>query len=179
MAKFPKEIWDGKTARRPTLDSVSPPDHGDWLALVAELVEIQRYILNLSGNIESMPDINKLIQKSEDKLKELVSKIERLSPPVDLCTQVEELQSLIKELDVREDHKRLRSGLRKLFLRTTTIERGYRELKTDVYHQLEILANSFRNQLATMKREVDGRYATLEEQVKELQDILQSPDLGD
>jgi len=179
MAKFPTEIWDGRTGRRPRLDTVAPPDHSDWLALIAELVEIQRYILNLSGNIESMPNIDKLIQEASSKLQELVSMIEGITPPADLSDQVEELQRLVENLDLRDDHQRLRSGLRKLFLRTTTIERGYKELKADVYHQLEVFANAFRNQMVTLKREIDGKYVNLEKQVKELQDILQAPDLGD
>lgn len=179
MAHFPKEIWDGRTPTRPDLDSVRPPDHLDWVVLLGELQGMQRYILNLAGNMESMPHLDGAIKEAEAKLNGLLEELQRLAPPVDLHALVADLQRELEEVDVRVEHERLKNGVKKLFLRTRYLERAYKELKEGVYHQLEVLANSFRNQLVEADRRNETRYQAMRADIAELQDILQNPDLGD
>lgn len=179
MSNFPKSIWDGRTATRTDLDAVRPPDHTDWVALIGELQAMQGYILSLAGNMESMPDLNGIIKEADDKLSILLAELERLAPPADLHGLVADLQREVEEVDVRKEHERLKSGVKKLFLRMRYMERAYKELKEGVYHQLEILANSFRNQLAAAERKHEERYLAMRNDIAELQDILQTPDLGD
>ena len=179
MAHFPKEIWDGRTATRPDLGAVRPPDHTDWIVLMGELQTMQRYILNLAGNKEAMPDLNGAIIEAEAKLEGLLKELQRLAPPADLHSIVADLQREVKDIDVRVEHERLKNGVKKLFLRTRHLERTYKEMKETVYHQLEVLANSFRNQLAAADRKSETRYLALRADIAELQDILQNPDLGD
>ena len=179
MPHFPKSIWDGRTATRKNLDAVCPPDHADWVMLLGEFQSMQGYILNLAGNMESMPDLNKSIMEAEDRLRMLLNELKRLAPPADLRGLVANLQRQVEEIDVRVEHERLKNGVKKLFLRTRHLERAYKELKEVVYHQLEVLANSFRNQLIDVERKYEARYQAMRQDVAELQDILQTPDLGD
>ena len=179
MPQFPKSIWDGRSPTRKDLDAVYPPDHTDWIALLSELQSMQGYILSLAGNMASMPDLPKEITEADAKLTKLLKELARLAPPADLHALVAELQRQMEKIDVREEHERLKTGVKKLFLRTRHLERAYKELKEVVYHQLEVLANSFRNQLAEMERKNTERFKAMQHDVAELQDILQTPDLGD
>lgn len=110
MAKFPKEVWNGLTRTRHDLDSTTPPDHEDWMALIGEIQEMQRYILNLSGSMEAMPNASESIREVDDKIQGLLAKLKRLAPPADLQTELVGLQRRVEEIDVRADHDRLRSG---------------------------------------------------------------------
>jgi uncharacterized phage infection (PIP) family protein YhgE len=177
MAKFPNEIWTGLTRTRHDLDSTTPPDHSDWMALLGEIQAMQRYILNLSGSMEAMPNITESIKETEEKIQDLLGKLKRLAPPVDLQAELVGLQRRVVEIDVREDHDRLRSGFKKLFLRTRNMEKAYKDLKEDVYYQLEVLTNSVRNQLQKLRQDMETRHESLQEQIKELQDVLVNPEL--
>lgn len=177
MAKFPKEVWNGLTRTRHDLDSTTPPDHEDWMALIGEIQEMQKYILNLSGSMEAMPNASESIREVDDKIQGLLAKLKRLAPPADLQTELVGLQRRVEEIDVRADHDRLRSGFKKLFLRTRNMEKAYKELKEDVYYQLEVLTNSVRNQLQKLRQDMEARHESLQEQIKELQDVLVNPEL--
>ena len=178
MPKFPKSIWDGRTATRIDLDAVRPPDHNDWVVLLGEIQSMQGYILSLAGNMEAMPDLNKEIMEAETKLNVLLEELARLAPPADLHGLVADLQRELTEVDVRVEHERLKNGVKKLFLRTRFLEKAYKDLKETVYYQLEVLANSTRNQMADLERKNETRHQALREDIAELQDILQNPDLG-
>lgn len=179
MPNFPESIWDGRTATRTDLDAVRPPDHTDWVMLLGELQSMQGYILSLSGNMEAMPDLNKEITAAKAKLSVLLEELERLAPPADLHGLVADLQRELEEVDVRVEHERLKNGVKKLFLRTRFLEKAYKDLKENVFYQLEVLANSTRNQLSDLDRRNEARYKAMREDIAELQDILQNPDIGD
>jgi len=179
MPHFPKSIWDGRTATRNDLDAVRPPDHTDWVVLLGELRSMQGYILSLAGNMEAMPDLNKEITEAKTKLNVLLAELERLAPPADLHGLVADLQRELEDVDVRVEHERLKSGVKKLFLRTRFLEKAYKDLKETVYYQLEVLANSTRNQIADLERKNEARHQAVRNDIAELQDILQNPDLGD
>lgn len=177
MAKFPKVIWDGKSASRKDLDVVKGPDHKDWMALIGEVQAMQRYILNLSGSLEAMPNVAEAITDAKGKVDGLLNELKRLAPPADLTKEVSELRRQLEEIDVREEHGRLKQGVKKLFLRLRAMEKAYKDLRKDVYYQLEVLTNSTRNQVNELRRAMEARHKNLEEQVKELQDVLANPEL--
>jgi len=177
MTNFPKQIWDGHSASRKDLDSVKGPDHKDWLTLIGEVQSMQRYILNLSGNMETMPNVTEAITDAKMRIDGLLSKLACLAPPVDLIKEVNQLRKQLIEIDVREEHDRLKRGVKKLFLRLRAMEKAYKELRENVYYQLEVLTNNTRNQINELWRVMEARYSNLEEQVKELQDVLANPEL--
>jgi uncharacterized phage infection (PIP) family protein YhgE len=177
MTKFPKAIWDGKSASRKDLDVVKGPDHKDWMALIGEVQSMQRYILNLSGSLEAMPNVSEAITDAKEKVDGLLNELKRLAPPADLTKEVTNLWKQIGEIDVREEHVRLKNGVKKLFLRLRAMEKAYKDLRENVYYQLEVLTNNTRNQISDLRRAMEARYANLEEQVKELQDVLANPEL--
>jgi uncharacterized phage infection (PIP) family protein YhgE len=177
MTKFPKAIWDGKSASRKDLDTVKGPDHKDWMAMLAELQAMQRYILNLSGSLEAMPNVSEAITEAKLKVDGLLNELNRLAPPADLTQEVSDLRRQLEEIDVREEHGRLKNGVKKLFLRLRAMEKAYKDLRENVYYQLEVLTNSTRNQISELQRALEARYGNLEEQVRELQDVLANPEL--
>ena len=179
MAHFPNSIWDGRTATRIDLDAVRPPDHQDWIVLLDELQAVQGYILSLAGNMASMPNLNGEIKEADERLTKLLSELQRLAPPADLHKIVADMQRTVEEIDVRVEHERLKSGVKQLFLRMRHVERTYKDMKREVFHELEVMKNSFRNQLAEANRKSESRFQALKADIAELQDILQNPNLDD
>ncbi len=177
MAVFPLKVWDGRTNARPDLTVVQPPTHGDWLAMVAELQAAQEYILNLAGNMDVMPDIGVAIRDVDNKIKVLDYELAQLLPPDDLNQEVAEMREKLLEMDIRREHKRLKRGVKRLFLRTQVLEKGYKDFKAEVQQQLQILTNSVRNQFTKVARGMTIKQDELQEQIKELQDVLDSPDI--
>lgn len=177
MAVFPQKVWDGRTRIRPDLSVVQPPTHGDWLAMLAELQAVQEYILNLSGSTDAMPNIGEAIKDVNTRIKDLDKELDRLSPPADLNQEVAQMRKELLEMDVRKEHARLKNGVKKLFLRTQVLEKGYKDFKAEVQHQLQVLTNSVRNQFAKVAQGITTRQDELQEQIRELQDVLERPDL--
>ncbi|KPK55005.1 MAG: hypothetical protein AMS22_05120 [Thiotrichales bacterium SG8_50] len=177
MANFPQKIWDGRSKSRLDLDNVKGPDHADWMAMLDELQATQSYILNLTDSTEAMPNVAKEIHEAKDKVKGLVKNLEQLSPPANLQKDVDELRAAIEEADVKGEHDRLKRGVKKLFLRTQSLIDAYKKLKTETEHTLEVLSNSMRVNLTKLRRDMEARCDHLAEQVKELQDVLESPEL--
>lgn len=177
MALFPEKIWDGTTTSRPDLTTVQPPTYSDWLTLLAELRATQSYVLNLTENIGVMPNIGQSIKCAEAKIDKLLVFIKHLSPPADLCAEVEQMRQRLSEVDVRVEHNRLKNGVKRLFLRTKALESAHRELAKVVNQSLAVLTNSTRNQVATFVREMTAKQSVLQEQIMELQDVLERPDL--
>jgi len=177
MPAFPKEIWDGTTPRRPSLDTVNAPDQSDWLALIGELQATQRYILNLSGSLEVMPNFNELFKEAETRINGLLSELKQLTPPTNLPAEVAALRHELKENDIRVEHERLKNGVKKLFLRSRAFESAFKALKKDVYHQLDVLSHSNRNQFTEIRKTIQERVDKLQFQINELQDVLETPEL--
>ena len=177
MAVFPKRVWNGCTNARPDLSVVQRPTHGDWLSMVAELQATQEYILSLSGNMDIMPNVGETIKDVDTKIKVLDRELARLSPPADLNREVAEMREELLEMDIRREHARLKRGVKRLFLRTQVLEKGYKDLKAEVQHQLQVLTNSVRNQFNRVAQGMTVRQDELQEQIRELQDVLDSPDI--
>lgn len=177
MANFPAKVWDGRTNARPDLTVVQPPTHGDWLAMVAELQAAQEYLLNLSGNMDTMPNVGEAIKDAAAKIKVLDRELTRLSPPADLNREVVGMQEKLLEMDIRREHARLKRGVKRLFLRTQVLEKCYKDFKAEVQQQLQILTNSVRNQFTKVAQGITVRQDELQEQIMELQDVLDSPNI--
>ncbi|MHA1287051.1 MAG: hypothetical protein ACTSPB_06550 [Candidatus Thorarchaeota archaeon] len=177
MASFPKAVWDGLSTSRKNLDDVKSPDYKDWLAMLDELQAMQSYILNLTGSLESMPNLAEDLSKAQIKVDKFVEELGRLSPPADLYKEVTKLRRQLEEIDTRQEHERLKNGVRKLFLRTRHLEKAYKELKKDMLYQIEVLMNSVRNQFQQLQRKVKEQHKVLQSQISELQDVLQNPEL--
>ncbi len=177
MAEFPLKVWDGRTNARPDLTVVQPPTHGDWLAMVAELQAAQEYILSLSGNMDIMPNVGETIKDVDAKIKVLDRELTRLSPPTDLNREVALMREKLLEMDIRREHARLKRGVKRLFLRTQVLEKGYKDFKAEVQQQLQVLTNNVRNQFTKVARGMTIKQDELQEQIRELQDVLDSPDI--
>jgi len=177
MVSFPKTIWNGLSASRKNLDDVKSPDYKDWLAMLDELQAMQSYILNLTGNLESMPNLAEDLSKAQMKVDKFIEELRRLSPPADLYKEITKLWYQLKEIDTRQEHERLKNGVRKLFLRTRHLEKAYKELKEDMLYQVEVLMNSVRNQFQQFQCKMKEQHEVLQSQISELQDVLQNPEL--
>jgi phosphoenolpyruvate carboxylase len=174
---FPHQIWTGQTRNRPDLGTVKAPDHGDWVSLCSELVSIQEYILSLSDNMEVMPNLKDELENATNQVSNLLSKIDKLSIP-EIQKNLNELNLLISEIDTRESHQRLKNGVKKLFLRTKKLETAYTDLKNNTNYEMQVFTNNFRNALAKLSSEVHTQLKRMQDQIAELQDVLETPDLG-
>jgi len=177
MASFPEKVWDGITAARPDLRVTQPPTYGDWLAMLAELQAIQRYILSLSDNMATMPNIKETIEDMVLRIEDLNKELSELDPPADLHKEMAEVRKELDDLDIRHEHTQLKNGVKRLFLRTKVLETSYKDFKAEVQRQLQILTNNVHNQFTKVARSMVKRQDELQEQIRELQDVLERPDL--
>jgi hypothetical protein len=177
MANFPRQIWDGRSGSRKDLDCVKGPDHADWMAMLDELQATQEYILNLTNSMDAMPNVAQEIEESMARVEALARNLDTLTPPADLQADVDKLQKAVKEADVKNEHDRLKRGVKKLFLRTEALIKAHKKLKAETEHTLEVLANSVRVNMTKLRKDMEDRTNKLEEQIKELQDVLENPEL--
>jgi DNA repair exonuclease SbcCD ATPase subunit len=177
MAQFPRKIWNGLSSSRESLDIVKSPDHSDWAALLEELQAVQRYILNLTNSIDVMPNVAQDIHSAKKQIDALEKDLSRLTSPKDLQRDLDELKVAVKDADVKNEHDRLKRGVKKLFLRTEALIKAHKKLKNEVKHTLDVLANSVRVNMASLRKDMEERTNKLGEQIKELQDVLEIPEL--
>lgn len=177
MTNFPQQIWDGKSSSRESLDNVKGPDHADWMAMLDELQATQSYILNLTGSMDAMPNLAQDIHDAKLQLDLLGEELIDLTVPEDLQRDLDELKAAVREADVKNEHDRLKRGVQKLFLRTEALIKVHKKLRSEITHAIEVLANSARVNMAALRKDMEDRHNQLAEQVRELQDVLENPEL--
>jgi len=172
---FPNGIWNGITDARPDLAVVKPPTHNDWRLMLHELEAIQRYVLNLADNIDKMPNINEEIKDATAKVEKMQATLERVSPPWQLEGAVRGIRERLDTL--LESHSKVKRGVKRLLLRTRTVEDLYKKLEEEVAQQFEVIRNQVRNQLASHSKETKARVEALQKQIEELHDALTDTDI--
>lgn len=177
MADFPRKIWSGLSRTRVSMDQTKVPDHADWLAIVNELQATQQYILNLCDNLESMPNVAEEVKEAEALIIKLQTKIEALVPPKDLEQRFDELKEDVQTYDVREECIRLKANLQKLFLRTQRLDSAFVSFRNSTVSELRTLENKLRNQFTKFESETNRKLAILEEKIKELQELVETPNI--
>jgi predicted nucleic acid-binding Zn-ribbon protein len=175
MSTFPNKIWDGVTDSRPDLQVVAAPSHNDWRLMLHELVAIQEYILNLTNNIEDMPNLGETISDATAQVREMLVTLDELAPPAELKEDVRRLQREL--LDLGENQANLRSGVKKLLLRTRTVEALFKKHQETVTEQVDVIKCGVRNQLAEYEKKMRGDQLKLQIQIDELHDALTSTDI--
>lgn len=175
MPTFPDAVWDGITDGRPDLDVVTAPSHNDWRLMLHELVAIQKYILNLSSNIEDMPNLGETIGGATAQVREMLVTLDELSPPAELKQDVRGLQRKLSDLNENQDN--LRSGVKKLLLRTRTVEALFKKLEVTMAEQVEVIKHNVRNQLAAYEKLMRADNLKLQKQIDELHDALTGTDI--
>jgi predicted nucleic acid-binding Zn-ribbon protein len=174
-SKFPNEIYNGITDARPDLAVVQAPTHNDWRLMLHEVEAMQRYILNLAGNIKDMPNLDESISDATAQVREMLAKLADLSPPPDVQ---EGLAALAEKLtNLADSHVNVKRGVKKLLLRTKTVEDLYKKLEEEVDQQLEIIRNQVRNQLAAHAKKTEMSLRNLQKQIDELHDTLTDTDI--
>jgi predicted nucleic acid-binding Zn-ribbon protein len=143
--------------------------------MLHELVAIQEYILNLSSNIEDMPNLSETIGGATAQVREMLVTLDELAPPAELKEDVRGLQRELADLGANQDN--LRSGVKKLLLRTRTVEALFQKLKETVDEQIEVTRNSVRNQLAEYEKLMRADNLKLQKQIDELHEALTSTDI--
>jgi hypothetical protein len=178
MANFPQRIWDGRSSTRQTLDCVKGPDQADWTALLGELQAMQRYILNLTGSMDAMPNLASDINNVRIKIKTLGDNLSQLTPPKDLQKDMDDLRHAVEEADVKNEHNRLKRSVQKLYVRTKALIDAYEKHKAKTEHTLKILENNVRVNMTQLRVDMEDRTDKLSDQVKELQDLVTNPELS-
>jgi DNA repair exonuclease SbcCD ATPase subunit len=178
MTDFPQKIWDGRSNSRQNLDCVKSPDQADWTALLDELQAMQGYILNLTDSMDTMPNLAREINNARVKIKTLGDSLSRLTPPADLQKDIDDLRQAVEEADIKNEHNRLKRSVQKLYVRTKALIQAYEEYKKKTEYRLEVLANSIRVNMTQLRADMEERTNKLEEQVKELQDLITNPELS-
>jgi len=174
-SQFPGEIYTGITDARPDLAVVKAPTHNDWRLMLHELEAIQRYVLNLAGNIEDMPNLNESISDATAQVREMLVKLDELAPPANLYEDVKKADRAVRDLE--EDQANLRSGVKKLLLRTRTVEAHFKKLQDTVNEQIDVIKNNVRNQLAESEKTMRAENLRLQKQIDELHDALTGSDI--
>lgn len=174
-SKFPDEIYVGITDARPDLAVVLAPTHNDWRLMLHELEAVQRYVLNLAGNIKDMPNLDESISDATAQVREMLVKLDELAPPADLHKDVRVMQREL--MDINENQDNLRSGVKKLLLRTRTVEALFRKLQETIAEQIDVIKNNVRNQLAEYEKTMRAENLRLQKQIDELHEALTVSDI--
>jgi hypothetical protein len=174
-SKFPDEIYTGITDARPDLAVETAPTHNDWRLMLHELEAMQRYILNLAGNIKDMPNLDESISDAATQVREMLVTLDKLAPPADLYEGVRKAERAVRDLE--EDQANLRSGVKKLLLRTRTIEAQFKKLQETVAEQLDVIENNVRNQLVEYEKKMRADNLKLQKQINELHEALTDTDI--
>jgi len=175
--QFPEKVWDGKSTTRQDLTCSKAPDASDWSAITRELQSVQSYVLKLSGNISAMPDLPKTVSDLTIALQKLETKIRDISPPTDVVKELAEFKEHIAAMDIRKKHANLQQGVKRLFFRAKKLDTAFVSLKKNLEYEQETFQNQVRNQLMRLEQQSKTRIKELEEKVKELQELLETPEI--
>ncbi len=95
------EVWNGLTPRRPDLSTTRAASHEDYLVIVQQIQGLQEFTLNLSNNIQIMPDLSGYLKEAKSKISEIQGLIEKISLPQDVKDRLEVVEQFIGEIDQR------------------------------------------------------------------------------
>ena len=175
--QFPDKVWDGKSTTRQDLTCSKGPDASDWSAMTQELQSVQNYVLKLSGNLVAMPDLPKIVSELTVSLQKLESRIKDIAPPTDVVRELAEFKEHIATMDIRKRHTNLQEGVKRLFFRAKKLDTAFVALKKNLEYEQETFQNQVRNQLMRLEHQSKTRILELEEKVKELQELLETPEI--
>jgi hypothetical protein len=158
------EIWNGTHGNRKTLTQATAPRHDDYVAIVGQIANIQKFMNSMSGNAEVMPDIKGQVLAAQAKLEEVKALISDITPPADLVIKVDAISQRLDEIDVRQ---RL-DGVDKIIEANTksvgSVESAMDSLEELLTRKMAALENKTRNDLAAYKTEVTDKMAALEKE---------------
>jgi len=177
MAEFPKKVWNGTTPTRPDLTASRNPDAADWRAITAEIQAVQKFLLVLAANIDTLPNLPETLTEVDDKLTALAAKANALSVPADVVAEVNTLKDHVAKYDTRQQHADLRASVKRMFMRLKQLDKSFKEFRTASTRAAESFENQVRNQLVRIERQATQRIKALEAQVKELQEFIEAPEI--
>jgi hypothetical protein len=102
------EVWNGLTPRRPDLSTTRATSHEDYLVIVQQIQGLQEFTLNLSNNLQLMPDLTGYLKEAKFKINNIQDLIDKISLPQDVKDRLEALEQLINEIDQRATITQLR-----------------------------------------------------------------------
>ena len=178
MPQFPERVWDGKSPTRTDLSASKNPDASDWQALSGELQAAQNYLLLLASNMHALPNLPAALEEVECQLTNLKLKADELSVPDDVVKEVADLRRQIAKYDLRESHNNLRSSVKRLFIRLKQLDTAFKAYRDETTKSSAEFQAQVRNQLVRVERQAGQRIQALEAKVAELQEFIETPDIG-
>jgi chromosome segregation ATPase len=163
------KIFNGLTSERADKSVVKAPGNADYWALVKEIAETQEFVTNLSNNMSIMPDLEGILQESQNKLVELQSQLEKLAVPEDVMARLEELEKSHLELDSRayvaqlaHKNEQTKAELQKSQLQVA-------KMQEEFIKEVRSLQNKTWGALNDLTTEVQTRLKNLETKVERLE----------
>ncbi len=167
------EVWNGLTPRRSDLSTAKAASHEDYLVLVQKIQELEQYVLDFTGNIQVMPDLEKALQKSKDKIDSLQRLLNKISLPKDVKDRLDSIEELINDMDRRAAIVQLTKDFA---IQRDIIARNQIELvklQSDYVTTVKGLSNKLWGAIEGVQRDVAAKVASLTEKLEHLESQVQ------
>lgn len=142
------QVWDGLCQGRKALHEARAPGHKEYIALVTQIQEIQRYIVSTVSNLDIMPNLEEMLNQAAVQMTELDTNIKAVTPPKDLNDVIGTLTTLVKETDCRQDLSTLKKQFEILKREAKTVSISADAAKEAAKTAIQAMDNRYRNQLA-------------------------------
>jgi len=173
MTRFPEKIWDGCSVSRPNLTDVYAPGYDDWCAIVGELQAVQRYLLDLTDNLETMPNLKKAIEDGRSNIAAYLRKVKDMTLPADLKKDVATTKERINELEDLSERLdtliRLVQALQQQLFALTTDHQKFRD---EVKKYEQGTENRIRLRMSQFEKATSKRVQELTQRVNDISELL-------
>jgi len=173
MINFPEKIWDGRSAARSNLTDICAPGYEDWCTITRELQATQRYLLDLTDTLETMPNLKQLIEDGRSNIAAYLRKVKDMTLPADLKRDVKAVEKRIDKLDGIDERLdtliRLVQALQQqLFAHTA----DYQKFKDNVKKYEQGMENKTRLRMGQYEKATSKRVQELTQRVNDISELL-------
>jgi hypothetical protein len=161
-------VWDGLTPTRKDLGTSKAAGFEDYLVIVQKIQELESYCLNLTDNIQVMPNLDETLQEAKLKIDSLQDLIERIHLPQDVKDQLAAFEEILKDVDQRVETCQLRRDLESLKERVVRNQIEVLQLQNSFATEVKGFQNKIWGQLQKLQTETTGKIAILEEKVRHI-----------
>lgn len=173
MINFPEKIWDGRSATRSNLTDICAPGHEDWCTITREMQATQRYLLDLTDTLETMPNLKQAIEDGRSNIAAYLRKVKDMALPADLKKDVEAVKERIDKLDGISERLdtliRLVQALQQqLFAHTA----DYQKFKNNVKKYEQGMENKTRLRMGQFEKTTNERVQELTQRINDISELL-------
>jgi hypothetical protein len=164
--------WDGTTPKRKDLSTARAAVHEDYLVIVQKIQELQEYCLNLTDNMQIMPNLEHILQEAQSKINEVQGMIDAISLPQDVKDQLAALEENLTIVDQRASVMQLCRDMDTLKERVNRNQIEVLQLQSSFATEVKGFQNKVWGKLETLQKEATSQLTALAEKVAHIDSQL-------